>query len=209
MRPLLALLLLLAPATAWAGNPWEELMGRKPHLWTDPEARFYLDLPVGWKGTVREGATSVVDFWKRHADYGYVAHVTVEMRRLPPNVAVRHFALQVTEEVKRATKLYRAKGTRAIKVSGTKAIRTEFTHREQGNAQLVNEVTQVVLVVGERAFIIMMETAMGTRPVFAEDFDIMLKGFVGRAPGQESRPMPKKRKRVRAGEMINPDAVKY
>jgi hypothetical protein len=204
MRAVVAVALLLV-----SGNPWEELMGRKPNLWTDPQARFHLDLPVGWTGTERSGLP-VVDFWKTHPDNGFVAHMTVEMRMLPPNVNVRHFALQVTQDVKSATKFYRQLGERSIDISGTKGVAIDFSHREQGNAQLVNEVTQVVFIVGERAFILMMENAAGARPVFQEDFDIMLKGFVGRAPGQETLPVEAgKRKKVRAGEMINPDAVKY
>jgi hypothetical protein len=209
VRTAAALLVLLHSAPAFAGNPWEELMGRKPNLWTDPQARFQLDLPIGWTAKERDGLP-VVDFWKKHPDHGFVAHVTVEMRSLPPNVNVRHFALQVTSDVKAATKLYRPTGERTIEISGTKGIATEFSHREMGNAQLVNEVTQVVFIVGERAFIIMMENAAGARPVFQEDFDVMLKGFVGRAPGQETFPAQAgKRKKVRAGEMINPDAIKY
>ncbi len=204
MRAVVAVALILI-----SGNPWEELMGRKPNLWTDPKARFHLDLPVGWTGTEREGVP-VVDFWKTHEDSGYVAHMTVEMRSLPPNVSVRHFALQVTKDVQAGTKFYRLLGEKNISISGTKGVLTDFTHREQGNAQLVNEVTQVVFISGERAFIIMMENAAGARPVFQEDFDLMLKGFVGRAPGQETLPSePGKRKKVRAGEMINPDAIKY
>ena len=204
MRELVAVALLLI-----GGNPWEELMGRKPNLWTDPQARFHLDLPVGWTGSERQGLP-VVDFWKTHPDHGFVAHVTVEMRMLPPNVNVRHFALQVSKDVQAATKFYKPLGEKQVGISGTKGVLTEFTHREMGNATLVNEVTQVVFIVGERAFIIMMENAAGTRPVFQEDFDIMLKGFVGRAPGQETVPTEAgKRKKVRSGEMINPDAIKY
>jgi hypothetical protein len=204
MRAAVAVALLLV-----SGNPWEDLMGRKPNLWTDPKARFFLDLPVGWTASEREGVP-VVDFWKNHPDNGFVAHVTVEMRTLPPNVSVRHFALQVTKDVQAATKFYRALGERTIDISGTKGILTDFSHREHGNAQLVNEVTQVVFIMGERAFIVMMENAAGTRPVFQEDFDVMLKGFVGRAPGQETVPAEAgKRKKIRSGEMINPDAIKY
>ncbi len=209
MRTLLALALLAVPAAAFAGNPWEELMGRKPNTWADPKARFSIDLPVGWTAAERAGVP-VVDFWKTHPDNGYVAHVTVEMRNLPPNVNVRHFALSVTNDVKAATKLYKPIGESRIAISGTHGIRTDFAHRERGNAQLVNEVTQVVFIVGERGFVLMMENAAGTRPAFQDDFDIMLKGFVGRAPGQEILPVDaKKRRKVRAGEMINPDAIKY
>jgi hypothetical protein len=205
MRELVAIAVLLI-----GGNPWEDLMGHKPNLWTDPQARFYLDLPIGWTSAEREGVP-VVDFWKTHPDHGFVAHVTVEMRALPPNVAVKHFALSVTKDVQGATKFYKKVGERAIGISGTRGLVTEFTHREMGNATLINEVTQVVFIMGERAFIIMMENASGTRPVFQEDFDVMLKGFVGRAPGQETVPTtePGKRKKVKSGEMINPDAIKY
>ena len=80
MTPAVAIALLLC-----SGNPWEDLMGHKPNLWTDPQARFFLDLPVGWEAKEREGLP-VVDFWKNHPDNGFVAHVTVEMRALPPNV---------------------------------------------------------------------------------------------------------------------------
>src|SRR5262245_28553189 len=135
MRAVVAIALLLV-----SGNPWEELMGRKPNLWTDPKARFYLDLPVGWNATERDGIP-VVDFWKTHDDSGFVAHMTVEMRMLPPNVNVRHFALQVTKDVQAGTKFYKALGEKSIAISGVKGILTDFTHREQGNAQLVNEVT--------------------------------------------------------------------
>jgi hypothetical protein len=37
----------------------------------------------------------------------------------------------------------------------------------------------------------------------------MMNTFVGRAPGEEAMPMPKAKRPVKAGEMINPDAVKY
>jgi hypothetical protein len=50
--------------------------------------------------------------------------------------------------------------------------------------------------------------ASGTRGVFWEDVEKMLKSFSGRAPGDDS-PMPKQRKRIRAGEMVNPDGVGY
>lgn len=207
----LALVFSLAlPSLARAGNPWEELMGPgKPRLWTDPAARFYLDLPIGWSPSARKQQTSVVDFWKTHEDDGYVAHVTVEMRTVPPDVKTAHFAFRVTDETKAKAHGYRLLEEDRIEVSGTQAYRKHFTYQERKNTELTNEVVQVVFLVGERAFIVSLETALGARGVFWEDFEKMVKAFVGRSPGGESEPLPKERKRIRAGEMVNPDALKY
>lgn len=202
-----ALLALASPAAA--KNPWEELMGRKPHVWTDPEGRFYLDLPVGWQAKPREGAP-VVDIWKNHPDYGYTAHVTVQMRTVPPGVNVKHFALRVHEDTQKAAPGYQPlDGEQMKKVTGVPAVYRHFVYRERGNAELVNEVKQYVFIVGERAYVVTMEHAYGVANVFAEDFDLMIQGFVGRTPGQDHLRTPKKRKRIRAGEMVNPDAIKY
>lgn len=212
MRHLLLAGLLLASATprfADAANPWEELMGRKPRTWSDPKGRFSIDLPVGWAAKVQDGAP-VVDFWKRHPDHGAVAHVTVMMKTVPPNVNVRHVALHVEKDVKKTARGFQVLERERLSMSGRDAVRTHFTYRELGNAQLVNEVDQYVVVLGERAFVLTFEHAFGARPIFTEDFGHMVKGFAGRAPGEEGVfGKKKKRRRVRAGEMINPDAVRY
>lgn len=210
-RPLLLLVTIaagLAPFEAEAG-PWEDLMGPgKPRMWTDPKARFYTDLAVGWEAKPRPDVP-VVDFVKQDRDRGLSAHVQVEMRMLPPNVNTRHFALRVLEQTKKRAPQYRQLGEDRLKVSGVPAVRTHFTYRVHGNAAMQNEVVQTVFIVGERGFIVTLETLAGARGVFWEDFEKMLKGFSGRAPGEESRPLPKRRKRVKSGEMVNPDAVKY
>lgn len=208
LAPLLVLVGLAAPQLAQAANPWEELMGRKPRMWNDPQGRFQMDLPVGWAAQPQEGAP-VVDFWKRHPDHGAVAHVTVVMKTVPPNVDVRHLALHVEKDVKGQARGYKVIERARTEVSGRPAVRTHFTYRELGNAQLVNEVDQYVLVMAERAFIITFEHAYGVRPIFAEDFGLMVKGFSGRGPGEHIVTGKKKRRRVRAGEMVNPDAVRY
>lgn len=200
---------LLAPATALAKNPWEELMGRKARMWSDPKGRFSIDLPVGWTAKPQSDAP-IVDFWKRHPDHGYVAHVSVAMKTVPPSVDVRHFALHVEKDIKAHARGYKVLERQRVDVSGHRAVRTHFTYRELGNAQLVNEVDQYVVVIGERAFIIAFEHAYGARSIFEEDFGHMVKGFAGRGPGEEGFVRgKKKRRRVRAGEMVNPDAVRY
>jgi hypothetical protein len=212
LRPLAfgALAVLLAPAAAFAGNPWEELMGPgKPIIWNDPGARFYLDLPVGWTGEPRQGAEHIVDFWKTHPDSGYVGHVTVEMRNLPPGVKGAHFSSRIEDEVKKTAPQYRLLERGRVPISGVNGHRTYFTFQERNNAELMNEAVQVVFLIGERAFIVTFVCAAGTRGVFWEDYEKMIRGFVGRAPGDESAGTPKQRKRVKAGEMVNPDALPY
>lgn len=205
---LLAGAYLVAPIAAEAG-PWEDLMGEgKPQIWTDPKSRFYLDLPVGWKAKPNPDYP-VVDFWKQHPDYGHTARVSVEMRTLPPNVNTRHFALSHINDIKKRAPQFRMIKESRLRVSGVPAVRMHFTFQERNNVALVNEVTQVILIVGERAFIITLQTAFGAREIFLEDFKKMVKGFTGRAPGEESRPTPRQRKRVKSGEMVNPDAVGY
>ena len=196
---------------AYSANPWEELMGPgKPRLWSDPEGRFYLNLPLGWKPKPRPDVP-MVDFWKQHADHGYVAHLTVEMRSVPPKVRVGHFALRIDEEVRRAAPGYQPLARRKrVRVGGVPAVRSHFIYRERGNAEMINEVEQYIFITGERAFILTFEHARGVRGAFQEDIDKIVKDFVGRSPGEDSLATPRgPRRRVKAGEMINPDAVKY
>lgn len=207
MRWLVPLLLVALPAPASAGNPWEELMGPgKPRLWAEPQGRFYLDLPIGWEAKPNG---NVVDFWKTHPDAGYVAHAAVEIRPVPPGVNLKHFALRVEEETKRSAPQYKLLEQDRPTIGGAAAIRRAFTYQERNHAHLQNEVVQVIALFGERAFIITLETAMGARGVFWEDFEKMLKGFGGRAPGEESLGLPQQGKRIKAGEMVNPNAVPY
>lgn len=197
------------PSPALAG-PWEELFGPgKGRLWVDPSARFYLELPVGWTAEPRKGASSFVDLWKVNPDNGFRAHVTVEMRSLPPGVKAAHLAARVEEEARRAAYQFRMVQKDKIEISGTTGYRAYFTHQERNNAELTDEVVQVVFVATERAFIITFECGFGTRPVFWEEYERMMKTFVGRGVGEESLPLPKKQKPARSGEIVNPDAVPF
>jgi hypothetical protein len=203
------LLALLVVNAAIAGNPWEELMGPgKPVLWTDPSGRFWLDLPLGWKPDVKADS-GFVDFWKTHEDYGYTAHVEVEMRTVPPGTKTAHFAARVNDDLKKSAPGFRVQAEDRSPISGVNAVRRAFTFQAANNAQLLTEVLQYVFVVGERAFILSMITPAGGRGVFQEDFDKMIKNFNGRAPGDDTLPVPKGKKKIRAGEMVNPDAVQY
>lgn len=192
---------------AGAANPWEDLMGHKPRTWSDPQGRFQLDLPLGWTSK-SEDDSQAVEFWKQ-SDQGAVAHVTVTMKPVPPKVKVRHFAVHVEKDVKSHARGYQLVEHQKLQVSGRPAIRTHFTYRELGNAQLVNEVDQYVFIIGERAFVLTFEHALGARGIFAEDFQFMVNGFLGRSPGEDGVVGSKKRRRVRSGEMVNPDAVRY
>ena len=210
MRWLLgALLLLSLPSTAVAKNPWEELMGPgKPQLWNDPAGRFYLDLPIGWNA-YPQGDAPVVLFEKRHPDYGYVARATVQMRGVPPGVKLSHFAVRIGDEMQQSTHQYRALSRERRTISGQPAIIHHFTHQERGHTALLNEVEQAIFIVKERAFVVTFEMAAGSRPAFQEDIDKMLAGFVGRGPGDDGAATPKPRKKIKEGEMINPDAIRY
>jgi hypothetical protein len=95
-----------------------------------------------------------------------------------------------------------------ITVSGASAIRRHFTYQEQAHAQLTNEVVQIIFLVGERGFVMTLATALGVRQAYQDDFDRILQSFVGSAPGEEV-PTPTKRKKIRSGEMVNPDGVPY
>jgi hypothetical protein len=202
--------LLSAPSAAFAGNPWEEMFGPDHgKLWTDPSARFYLELPVGWTGEVRKATPTIVDFYKRHPDNGFVAHLSVEMRPVPPGVKVSHFATRIEEEVKSQVKQFRIVARDKIEVSGTTGSRIQFVHQEANNAELQDEVTQVVFLENERVFIVTFVLALGTHNVFWEDYERMMKSLVGRGVGEESLPTPKKKRVMKSGEMINPNAIPY
>jgi hypothetical protein len=178
----------------------------KGTVWSDPESRFSLELPVGWQAQPHRN--TIVEIWKNHPDYGTTAKLTIEMRNLPPKVKLVHLSERVMAEVRGAARNVQIQGEDRITVSGQPAIRRWFTHQEQGHAELTDEVVQVIFMIGERAFIMHLETAAGARQIFAEDFDKMLKTFVGSGPGEEI-PIAGKRKKLKAGEMVNPDGVPY
>lgn len=180
----------------------------KPQIWNDPRSRFHIDLPVGWKA-LPDNPPTAVRFGRYHPDHRHSALVTVEMNAVPPDVSLRHYATRVERDVRRAAPGYRVLEEDQLRVSGRRALRRYFLYRDKNNAGRYREVVQIVTIVPERAFTITLETAYGARAIFAEEFEKMVRGFRGRGPGEESLPMPKPRRRVKSGEMINPDAIRY
>jgi hypothetical protein len=200
---------LAVPPAARAGDPWEELMGPgKGTEWADPESRFTLELPVGWQAAPRRGSASLVDVWKDHPDYHTTCRLTIEMRGLPPKVKLVHLGQRVMDEVKKAVRTIQMQGEDRITISGAQAIRRFFTYQSLQHAELTFEVEQIIFMIGERAYIMTVETPYGTRQPYQEDLDKMLKTFVGSAPGEEVA-KPKKHTKLKAGEMVNVDGVPY
>ena len=180
----------------------------KPQIWNDPQSRFHIDLPVGWQA-LPDNPPTAVRFGRHHPDHGLSALVTVEMASIPPDVHLRHYALKVERKVKGAAPGYRVLAEDQIEITGRKGLRRHFIYRDKNSAQRYREVVQIVTVLPERAFTITLETVYGTRGIFWEEFDKMVRGFRGRSPGEDHLPMPKQRRRIKSGEMINPDAVRY
>ena len=209
MRWILCLILgCLLPQTALAGNPWEELMGPgKGNIWTDPQGRFSINLPVNWKAA-KANESQVVTFSKINKDRGHSAIVNVEMRTLPPGVKLSHFALHVEKELKKSARNLRKGTSTRIAVTGRKAQKTEYSYQERGHALRTNYASRVVLIDGERGWIITFLSAYGAQGIFMEEFDKMISSF---NPGSTGRPVRpgKKRKKLRAGEMVNPELLKY
>ena len=214
-RPLLVTLLLgsaLPAADAQAKTPWEELMGRKPKLWHDPEGRFQIDLPVGWEAE-KEPEGRFLRFVRVQQQTGLIAELQVEIRSLPPDVRASHLDAHVQRNNETIAPGYKVHDRRKLKVSGTEAIQTLFTYRARGNAQMGREVVQTVFVVGDDGYILTFETLLGGREGFRDELEIMFEGFTVNGvvapstPRRASTAAP--RRKVRAGEMINPDAVGY
>lgn len=201
----------LSASPARAQNPWEELMGRKQRTWSEPNGRFSLDLPVGWKADTKNASAGMTDFWRTHPDYGHSAHVSVEVKNLPPGVKLGHLAVRVGEDVQKVAKNYNLVEEDRIEIAGSSAIRRYFTYQEKGHAQLTNEVVQVIFVAGERGYVITLETTYGVRSIFWDDFNLMIKGFSPSGAGdiRLDRKPGEGRKKLRAGEMVNPNAVPY
>ena len=196
------------PNTAIAGNQWEELMGPgKGNVWTDPQGRFSINLPVNWKHQ-KTDSEQIVRFGKHNKDRGHSAVLTVEMRALPPGVKLSHFALRIESELKKAARNLRKGQAKRIVVTGHKARRTEYTYQERGHALRTNYANQVVLIDGERGWILTFLSAYGAQGIFMEELDKLIASF---NPGQTNRPIRpgKKRKKLRAGEMVNPELLKY
>lgn len=177
-------------------------------MWTDPEGRFAIDLPVGWEAKYKAGEPHVA-FLRVDQDQGLSAQVTVELRPLPPETRLNHFVLHVQEETKKLAPGFQIVDQDKVSLSGVDARRTLFTYQVRGNAQLTNEVVQVVMVQGDRGFVITLETVMGGRARFWEEFELMTKGFSPHAIAGNTETRGKGRKKIRSGELVNPDALKY
>ncbi len=194
-------------STAHAGNPWDELMGTgKPKMFNDPEGRFSIGLPIGWKA-VNQG--EITTFSKSNSDLGATAVVNVEMRPVPPKVRLSHFVHRVTQETVAAAPNYQVLSKDKTTVSGAPAQRVHFRYQERGNAQLANEAVQVIFITGERAWVITFLTALGARSIFWEDFGQMVKYFTARGATEPVVRKRKRRRKLKAGEMVNPDMIKY
>ena len=204
----LGLLGVATSTAAWAANPWEQLMGRKPEVWSDPGGRFSTDLPVGWKAEAKE-TDPVVRFVRVHPGTGLTAQIEVQMRPLPNDVRATHLDAHVQGENRSQAPGYKVLERKKVSVAGTQGVQTYFSYRARNNADLGREVVQTVFVLGERGYILTLETLAGARPLFWEEFELILKGFSVRGSAQEPRTSSNRRRRIRAGEMINPDAVGY
>ncbi|MEO1234367.1 MAG: hypothetical protein AAFZ18_36295 [Myxococcota bacterium] len=207
--PIVLAALLVSPEAA-AETPWEQLFGRKPNAWHDPAGRFSLDLPLGWKAHPGE-ATAPVSFVRTRAeDRAILGQVEVEIRPLPPDVAPKHLDSHVQSKNKKAAPGYAVLGRQSVKVGGHDGVRTHFRYRALGNVQLSREVVQTVFVAGERGYVVTLETPAGGRGRVWPEFELMMKGFsIGAAPVTNPTRRAGGRRKVRAGEMINPDAVGY
>lgn len=206
---LLVLAMLLAPSPAAAETPWEQLFGRKPKPWSDPSGRFSLDLPIGWKAQEAASGAPVSFVRVRSEDGAVLGQLEVEIRPLPPEVAPEHLDAHVQSENRDSAPGYTVAERRTVSVEGHKAIRTLFRYRALGNVQLAREVVQTVFVTRERGFIVTLETPAGGRGRLWPEFELMMKGFSTGALAPRGEGKAGARRRVRAGEMINPDAVGY
>lgn len=208
-----AVVLLMLPAAALAqSNPWESTFGRKPKIWTDPDGRFSLDLPSGWTPMVtKDPSPNPVVITRVLGDSGQQAMLTVEMRTLPPGTRLTHFAQRVEEEVRGVARQYRLIDQDKVEVSGVPAKRTLFSYQQMAHAEMLAEVAQVMFIIGERGFVITLETGYGARGMFWEEFNIITKSFSGAAPGEETRSLRPgaTRKSLEPGQMINPDVARY
>lgn len=208
-----ALALLMLPVAAGAqSNPWESTFGRKPKIWTDPDGRFSLDLPPGWNPVkTKDPAPNPVMITCAREDSGQRAVLSVEMRMLPPGTRLAHFAQRVDEEVRGVARQYRPIDQDKIEVSGVTAQRKLFSYQQMAHAEMLAEVTQVMFIIGERGFVITLETGFGARLGFWEDFELITKSFSGAAPGEETRAVSPggTRKSLGPGQMLNPDVAKY
>ena len=163
----------------------ELLGGGQARLWTDPAARFSLELPAGWTAQP-PGTGSEVFFQKHHAGHGFVARATIQTRNVPLGVELSHLVVRVADEMKRSTYQYRPVARERRTVSGQPAVLHRFTHQERGHTALRNEVQQAIFIVKERAFVVTIEMVAGSRPAFQEDIDKILT-TVRRKPLREKK----------------------
>ena len=68
--------------------------------------------------------------------------------------------------------------------------------------------SQILLITEERAWTVTLSTAQNAGALFAEDFERMVKYFNPSSAGEPLQPK-KRRRRLKAGEMVNPDRLQY
>lgn len=208
---LLLLCSLSGGAFAAQAAPWQEMFtGRgKPVHWDDPEGRFRLDLPRGWKGPPidDEDAPPIGASVQFYRSEGAPAVLLVDMRNLPEGAALPHFSAQIEAEAKRAAPGYKQLSLKHKRVSGLRAIRRRFVYRDRNNAQLMKDVTQYVLLHEHRGYVLSFVCALGQRPALKKELELLIEGFsLGGAAPQTG---PGGRIRLKAGEVVNPKGLRY
>ena len=209
--PALALLSLVIAPNAFAQTTWQEIvMGDLPtKRYSDPRGRFSTEIVTDWRAEVNKQNPQITDFLKTNSQTGIRAHATVEVRNIPNGTKLKHFVNRNLENIEAKAPRFRMIGRKKIVLGGRRAYRVIFGYQNKNNAEQKNEVTQIYLLSGEKGYILSLETALGAGRYFAYDFKKMSEGFsVGGFTEAPTTP-GRARKRIRAGEMIDPDAIGY
>lgn len=209
LLPLAALFAWLPLQVAQAA-PWQELFTgkQKPTRWDDPAGRFGIDLPRGWQGpSLEEDAPPVGPVVQFMRTLGSPAALLVDTRNLPPRATLVHFASQIEAEAERSAPGYRRVWQKRTRVGGLPAIERRFTYRDRNNAQLMKDVTQLVLIQDHRGFVLSFICPLGQYPALATELKLLKGGFsLGGAPAQVG---PEGRIRLKAGQVVNPKSLRY
>lgn len=203
----LAVMFTIPVSSAFGATPWEQLMGRKPRTWTAERGNFSLDLPVGWHAVEEEEVP--VRFHRTDEGSGIPATVQVEVRPLPGTVKSKHFHNHILAETRKKARGFRRLDHEMRNVDGQDGHQTFFRYRVYGNTELSRDVVQTTYVTEDVGVIITFETVAGAKARFWEEVSLMLDGFHLGQAGGPSVDTKTGRRRVRAGEMIHPDAVRY
>lgn len=196
---------------AEAQDLWSSLMhGQKAEAWQDPLDRFSLELPPCWTPPSPKAAEGpLLVFACQVPAQGLDAILTIEVRNLPPTVKLSHLMATVEDETKKEAPAYRRIAHARRSVAGLPAIAHRFVYQEQNNAALANHAFQLVLMQGERGYILTLLSRLGTEGSFAPAWEQILKRF---SPGgQFGDPLlgPEGRRRLRPKEMVSPEKLRY